>query len=123
MLAAHQVSVTVPGEPARVWSHDPAGGLWHRQGSALAATNLAVLVMPYRWVRLSNHGASIRTAEVFGTGPAWVAAGAAAVRCGWSRKGAFGASLVADAAGFPARVLPGTTWMFYAPTGSTVTVS
>jgi Protein of unknown function (DUF3048) N-terminal domain/Protein of unknown function (DUF3048) C-terminal domain len=122
-VAAHQVSVTVPGEPARLWVHDVAARLWRRQGSPVAATNLAILVMPYRWVKLSNHGASIRTAEIFGSGPAWVASGASAVRATWSRKGAFGASLVADPGGFPVRVLAGTTWMFYAPTGTSVTIS
>ncbi len=122
-VAARQVSVTVPGEPARVWSYDAGTRQWHRAGSAIACANLAVLVMPYRSVATSNHGGSIRTAEVFGSGAAWVAAGAFAVHGSWSRKGAFGASLVLDASGFPARVVPGTTWMLYAPTGSTVVIA
>lgn len=123
VVAAKQMSITVPGEPARIWTLDPATALWHRAGSAIAVNNLAVLVMPYRLVRMSLHGPYIRTAEIFGSGAAWLAAGGSAVRCTWNRKGAFGASLVVDASGLPARVRPGTTWVFYVPSGSTVTVS
>jgi hypothetical protein len=123
IVAAQHVSITVPGEPARVWSYDATTKAWHRAGSTIAATNLAVLVMPYRAVQTSNHGGYIHTAEVFGSGTAWVAAGPAAVHGSWSRKGAFGASLVIDEGGLPTRVLPGTTWMFYAPTGTAVVIS
>ncbi|HWB36480.1 MAG TPA: DUF3048 C-terminal domain-containing protein, partial [Rugosimonospora sp.] len=93
-----------------------------RAGSAIAFTNLVVLVMPYRTVATSSRGGSIRTAEVFGSGPGWVAAGGSAVPCTWSRKGAFSASLLVDHGGYPVRVLPGGTWVCYAPAGTTVSI-
>ena len=122
VVAAGRVTVTVPGEPAVVWSAGAAG--WQRQGSSgLAYPNLAVLVMPYRSVPTHNNGPSVRTAAVYGSGAGWLAAGRQAVRGSWSRKGAFGAALIVDAAGVPARAVTGSTWIFYAPSGSTVTVS
>lgn len=122
-VPTRQVTVTVPGEAPKVWSTDPNTGGWLRAGLSVPFTNLAILVMPYRDVKTSNHGPSIRSAEVFGDGEAWVAAAGLSVKCTWSRKGAFGASLVVDAGGYPARVARGTTWMIYAPSGTTVAVA
>jgi hypothetical protein len=123
IVPAKQVSITVPGDTATVWTVDATTGGWLRQGSSIVYTNLVVLVMPYRAVKTSNHGSYIHTAEVFGSGDAWVAAGGLSVKCAWNRKGAFAASLVVDTDGYPARVLPGTTWMMYAPTGTSVVIA
>ncbi len=121
-VATRQVTITVPGEAPVVWTIDPGGHGWQRGSAPIVFANLAILVMPYREVKTQNHGPSIRTAEVFGSGDAWVAAGGLSVKATWNRKGAFGASLVLDSGGFPIRVVHGTTWMFYAPTGTTVAV-
>jgi len=116
------LTVTVPGQPAQVWTRDAAGG-WVQSGAGaprVRVANLLIQQTVYRELRSDKAGNTVREANVFGKGPVTAISGEQLVQGGWTRPGANATANYADTAGVPLRLAPGATWILLAPAGTAV---
>jgi hypothetical protein len=121
-----QLTIAVHDGATQTWSYDAGAKVWRRTGGgpAVAAANLIVQVVPYKSVQLGHpSGQWVPSARVFGTGAATIAPGPFAVPGKWSKPGASKQTNYVDARSVPVRLVPGTSWVLLAPSGSTVTAS
>jgi len=123
---AQRLTVTAPGRPAQVWTYDEPTRTWRSQlgGVTVAVASVVVLTMPYKTVSIRRPVArDLPSAQVLGEGPALAVSGSSAATGSWRKGGLRQMCNVVDGSGFPVRLQPGTTWVVYAPTGSTVVVA
>ncbi|HET8681539.1 MAG TPA: DUF3048 domain-containing protein [Micromonosporaceae bacterium] len=124
--AAQRLTVTAPGRPAQVWTYDEPTSTWRSQlgGVTVAVASVVVLTMPYKTVSVRRPvPRDLPSAQVLGEGPALAVSGPSAATGSWRKGGLRQMCNVVDGSGFPVRLQPGTTWVVYAPTGSTVVVA
>jgi hypothetical protein len=123
---AKKLTITVRGGVTQTWAYDAAVKVWRRTGGgpAVAAANVIVQVVPYKSIQLGHPtGQWVPSARVFGGGSATIAAGQLAVPGKWSKPGLPKQTNFVDSSSVPVRLVPGTSWLLLAPTGSTVAVS
>jgi hypothetical protein len=117
-----KVTVSLPGEAPVVWTDDLAKRQFVRSSPSVAASNLIILIMPYRTAGVGKN-ATVQTAEVTGSGACLVASDGFSAPCTWRRDGTLKVAVVLDSQGYPVRLSPGNTWIMYAPTGTTITTA
>lgn len=122
---AARLTVTVPGRAAQTWQFDQASQTWRGQvgGTTVAVSSIVVLTMEYKTADVRSPPRTLPTAAVFGTGAAMIVSGGQAVAGKWTKPGAKAVSHVVDSAGFQVKLRPGTTWVVYAPNGSSVSTA
>ncbi len=121
---ATTATLVVPGHGSQVWTCDPATGRWQQPQLDVSVSTLAVRLTSYEKVSL-NHGVApfTLTPKPFGTGPATLLSGCQKVAATWSQPGATRTVNFLAAGNQPTWLVPGPTWMVFAPPGTTVQVS
>jgi hypothetical protein len=127
------VRLAMPGQQPQRWRYDAAAKCWRPPSGTPSAcpANLVVQLVPYKQVFLSHRtGATAPSARVFGGGKAVIfssttatsASGRAglAVHATWTKPGAADLTNFSDAAGEPAALAPGRTWVILVPLGTKV---
>lgn len=125
VTAAGELTVTVPGGPPQTWRYDVQKAVWVGKvgTTAVTATSLMVLTMPYRTLTVRHPELrSVPAANVFGEGAAVAVSGPFAAKAKWRKPGQNLVCHLTDLAGYQLRPLPGNTWVIYAPTTAKVTV-
>ena len=126
-------SVQMGGSTKAGWDWDAGVGVWRRLtnnsphtvdgGGQLGFANVIVQFVKYRNTSARDpSGAPVPTAEVIGSGEAWVLSGGRLVKAKWEKKSAAAITTYTDSAGLPVRLRPGTTWVSLAPVGAQTTV-
>ncbi len=120
--AVKTLVVTPPGGASQTWTYDRAARVWRSVlgGSAVSAANVEVLTSTYRAIVVHSPLRTLLGAPVFGTGAATVVSGAATVHGSWFRPSAKTLTNVVDEEQQVVHLVPGRTWVLFAPTGSTV---
>jgi len=121
-----RLSVTAPGRSAQVWQYDEASRTWRGQlgGVTVAVSSVIVLMMEYKTLEVRNPSPhNVPSASVIGEGTAVAVSGSQGVTGKWVKPGLKLVSHVVDGLGFQMRLRPGTTWVVYAPLGSTVSTT
>ncbi len=116
------VTVTVPGQPAQVWTRDATGG-WVQSGAGAPRIRVANLLIPqtvYRELRSDKAGNTVREANVFGKGSLTAISGDLLVKGTWVRPGPDATTNYIDTTGVPLRLAAGRTWVLLAPAGTSV---
>jgi hypothetical protein len=117
--------VTVPGHATETWQYDASAKLWRANlsGTAVSATNLVVLSVPYTTKDVSALKSTLTWANPLGRGDARVVAGNQMVTGIWSKTAfASGLNMLSAAQQIP-ELVPGRTWILLVPPQSTVTAS
>jgi hypothetical protein len=125
--------VQVGGATRTEWTWDAAKSVWLRStngtphtvegGAQLGFTNVIV-----QFVRYTNTGSrdpagfSVPTAEVTGTGDAWILSNGRLVKGRWAKPTASAVTEYKDSSDLPIAITPGTTWISLAPIGAGTTV-
>jgi Protein of unknown function (DUF3048) N-terminal domain/Protein of unknown function (DUF3048) C-terminal domain len=115
------------------YSWDAPSGTWKRtqdgaphltvSGTQIAPENLIVaFVSTRRLGYVDQSGAAVFESVVIGGGDAWILSGGRITKGKWSKAGAESPALYTDAGGNPVKLMPGHTWVHYAPVGSPVSV-
>lgn len=91
-------------------------------GTAVSATTVEVLVMPYKAIAVHHPLATVDSASVIGHGSATVVSQGRGVRGSWYRPSARTLCNVVDGSNQSVHPRPGSAWILLAPTGSTVTM-
>jgi hypothetical protein len=123
---ATRLSVTAPSRSAQVWQYDEPSRTWRGQvgGVTVAVSSVVVLTMEYKLVSVRNPSPrDLPSATVLGEGAAVAVSGGQGATGTWVKPGLKMVSHVVDSLGYQVRLRPGTTWVVYAPLGSTVTTS
>ena len=126
-------AVQMGGPTKAAWDWDAGAGVWRRLtngtphtvegGEQIGSANVIVQFVKYRDTAARDAaGFRVPTAEVKGTGEAWVLSGGRLIKAKWEKKNAAAITLYTDSAGLPVRLRPGTTWVSLAPTGAQTTV-
>lgn len=126
-------SVQMGGPTKAGWDWDAGVGVWRRLtngsphtvdgGEQLGFANVIVQFVKYRNTSARDpSGAPVPTAEVIGSGEAWVLSGGRLVKAKWEKKNAAAITAYTDGAGQAIRLRPGTTWVSLAPVGAQTTV-
>jgi hypothetical protein len=121
--------VTMGGQTRATWDWDPAVSLWRRgtngtahvveAGQQLSFANVVVQFVRYRNTGSRDpSGAPVPTADVIGTGTAWVFSAGQVVKGTYSKKSAAAITEYKDSAGVPIALSPGATWVSLAPAGT-----
>jgi hypothetical protein len=122
------------GGPTKAgWDWDAGVGVWRRltngtahtveNGEQLGFANVIVQFVRYRDTNARDAaGFRVPTAEVIGTGEAWVLSGGRLIKAKWEKKNAAAITQYTDSAGLPVRLRPGTTWVSLAPIGAQTTI-
>lgn len=122
------------GGPTRAdWTWDEGPGLWRRTtngtahvvdgGGQLGFANVIV-----QFVRYSNTAARdpagfpVPTADVIGSGEAWVLSGGRVIKGKWAKPNSAAITQYTDSSNLPIALRPGTTWVALAPLGAATTV-
>lgn len=127
------LSVQMGGPTKAGWDWDAGVSVWRRLtnnsahtvegGEQLGFANVIVQFVKYRNTSARDPaGFPVPTAEVIGSGEAWVLSGGRLVKGKWEKKNAAAVTSYSDAAGLPIRVRPGTTWVSLAPVGAQTTL-
>lgn len=120
---AAALSVNVPAQATLGWTYDPGGHVWRATvaGAPVAAANLVVLDMPYTTLQLSSPRRYLPSPEVTGSGVARVLSQGTTATGRWSKLSNQQLLGIADAAGYPFALTPGSTWVVLVPpTGKAV---
>ena len=127
------LSVQMGGPTNALWTWDEAAGVWRRttngtphvveNGGQLGFANVIV-----QFVRYTNTSARdpagfpVPTAQVIGSGEAWVLSGGRLVKATWSKPAIGAITQYTSADNLPVALRPGTTWVALAPIGAPTTV-
>jgi hypothetical protein len=134
--------VTVPMSAATVatWNYDSTSAQWVRTtngvlqtvadgtslspGPPIAFTNVIVEMVPYENTGyIDPDGNPVPDADVVGTGPAVVLSDGELVHATWTKATASSITTYEASDGSRIDLLPGTTWVMLAPTGTSITSS
>ena len=126
---ASDVTVTMGERTTIGWTFDPPSGRWLRttngtahvleNGTRLSFPNVVVQFCRYQDTTvMDSSGAISPEAVLLGDGDAWVLSGPELARARWSRVDAGSVTRYADVAGKPISLLPGPTWVVFAPIGA-----
>lgn len=128
-------SLTVQmGGPTRAdWTWDQAASVWRRTtngtphvvegGGQLGFTNVVVQFVRYTNTTARDPaGFPVPTADITGSGEAWILSGGRLVKATWSKPNAAAITQYTDADNLPVALSPGTTWVALAPLGAATTV-
>ena len=113
------LTVTVPGQPAQSWTFN--GQLWVGPGG-VTATNVVVQNVPYKTLT-PNHAPPVGSALIIGSGSGTVVAGGVSVAVSWFRLQLTSITNYVDVHAFPVTLLPGRSWVIFAPPGSKAVTS
>jgi len=128
-----EVGVTMGDRTTIAWTFDPPSGRWLRTtngtphvlegGARLSFANVVIQFCRYQATTvIDSSGAVSPEAVLLGDGDAWVLSGPAMARGRWSRADAGSVTRYADVSGKPLALLPGPTWVVFAPQGAPTTV-
>jgi hypothetical protein len=133
---APAASVKIPYSPlaSAAYEWDAEKENWKRWGNGsphmaasgdqIRATNLVIQFVSQRRLNyVDPSGTPVYDSILTGTCEAWVLSGGRLAKGRWSKPDAATPTRYTDAAGNPIRLLPGTTWVHLAPTGTPVAVS
>ncbi|WP_229399216.1 DUF3048 domain-containing protein [Micromonospora okii] len=123
---AGKLTVAAPGHPTQTWTYDQASASWRgRIGkTTVSVASVAVLTMEYRTLNVRRPTPrSLPGANVYGSGPAVVVSGPNSAKGTWRKPSQKHVCNVIDGAGYQITPQPGATWVIYAPTTATVTVT
>jgi len=115
------------------WTFDAASGRWLRttngtphvleSGARLSFANVVVQFTRYQDTVVRDASGTISPEAVLvGDGDAWVLSGPAMARGRWSRPDPASIPRYADVTGKPLELLPGPTWVSFAPVGAATVV-
>ena len=113
------LTVAVPGQPTQSWTFN--GKLWVGPGG-VTATNVVVQNVPYKTLT-PNHAPPVGTALIIGSGSGTVVAGGVSVAVSWFRLQLTSITNYVDIHAFPVSLLPGRSWVIFAPPGSKAVTS
>lgn len=127
------LDVQMGGPTKAGWDWDAGVGVWRRltngtphtveNGEQVGFANVIVQFVKYR--NTSGRDAAgfpVPTAEVIGTGEAWVLSGGRLIKAKWSKNAAASITTYTDSSGQAVRLRPGTTWVSLAPVGAGTTI-
>jgi hypothetical protein len=126
-------TVHMGGKTRADWTWDAGPGQWRRStngtphdvegGGQLAFTNVIVQFVKYTNTSARDAaGFPVPTAQVIGSGEAWVLSGGRLVKATWSKPNIAAITQYSDADKLPVALQPGTTWVALAPVGAPTTV-
>ena len=113
------LTVAVPGQPTQSWTFN--GQLWVGPGG-VTATNVVVQIVPYKTLA-PNHAPPVGSALIIGSGPGTVVAGGVSVAVSWFRQQLTSITNYVDVHAFPVTLLPGRSWVIFAPPGTKAVTS
>ena len=113
------LTVAVPGQPTQSWTFN--GHLWVGPGG-VTATNVVVQNTPYKTL-IPNHAPPVGSALIIGSGQGTVVAGGVSVAVSWFRLQLTSITNYVDVHAFPVTLLPGRSWVIFAPPGSKAVTS
>lgn len=124
-----RAEITMGGQTRTTWDWDAAASVWRRGtngtahvvegGGQLSFTNVVVQFVRYRNTGSRDpSGAPVPTANVIGTGEAWVLSGGQVIKGTYSKRSASAVTEFKDSTGAPIALNPGATWVSLAPAGT-----
>jgi hypothetical protein len=123
------LNVTMGERTTIGWEYDAPSGRWLRftNGTAHVLENNARISFPNVVIQfcryqpttvMDSSGAISPEAVLVGDGDAWVLSGPAMAKGRWSRPDATTVTRYSDVSGKPIQLLPGPTWVVFAPVGA-----
>jgi len=121
---ASSVRVSAPGLPTATWTWDAAKRVWRGVGivaGTVTAANVVIQQVAFEAAPLDNSGTrTAPTAQVVGSGRAYVLTDGQLVSATWSKEGPQKVTNYVDRSGSAVRMAPGRTWIALLPANSTV---
>jgi hypothetical protein len=125
--------VQMGGQARTEWAWDAAAGVWRRStngtphnlenGQQLGMANVVVQFVQYRnTTGRDAAGNLVPTADIVGSGDAWVLSGGRMVKGRWAKTSPSAVTQFTDSANLPIKLTPGTTWVSLAPIGAPTTL-
>ena len=127
------VSITYGPRASAAYDWDAPSATWKRtqngtphmtaSGAQVAPDNVVIQFVTTRTLGYRDQsGTNVVESEVVGSGDAWILSGGRITKGKWSKSSQTAVTKYADAAGNPAKLAAGRTWVHFAPIGSPVTV-
>ncbi len=130
--AASSFTIVISGATTDTWTYSAAGNDWTKaingtpmrnaSGTPLAATNVIVEFVPYvNTGFVDPAGNPVPEAQLVGSGSAEIAFAGRVAKAQWSKTSASAAPVYTYPDGKPVKLLPGRTWVIFAPIGAAFT--
>jgi hypothetical protein len=127
------LNVTMGERTTIAWEYDTPSARWLRvtngtphvleNGARLSFPNVVIQFCGYKPTTVMDSSGTISPEAVLvGDGEAWVLSGPAMARGRWSKPDAASVTRYADVSGKPLQLLPGPTWVVFAPVGAPTAV-
>ncbi len=125
-------TIVISGATIDTWTHDAAGNQWTKaingiamhnaSGTPLGATNVIIEYVPYVATGfIDPAGNPVPEAQLVGSGSAEIAFGGRVATGQWSKTSPSAAPVYTYSNGQPVKLLPGRTWVIFAPVGASFT--
>ncbi len=133
VTSASSLRTAISPQVSAEWRFDAGSSQWKRVtngrnhdfvGGQAATTNVIIMNVDYRRTPYKDVAKNpVDEAVLIGSGDAVIASGNHVARVRWSRPDLASPTTFTDASGNPVRLLPGRTWMTFAPTGAAVAIA